>query len=143
MMSLLVATPIISPPSVTGRWWVPRSPITSIASNTSASLAMVRTGDVITSRSGACVSTPFATTRERKSRSVTIPGSVAPVTIKLEIACSSISRAPSAMVAAPSTVISRAPATSSPTGVRNTSDAAESSFSSSAAALMRREAVSK
>ena len=122
---------------------MPISLIVSIASNTSALGAMVRTGLVITSATGLDVSTPAATTRERMSASVMMPAMSCPsVMIRLLMPSSPIVRAASAMLTSLPRVTGSRPAKISRSGVRSTS-VAPPSRTSSAAARTRREAVWK
>ena len=122
---------------------MPSSLMVSIASNTSALGAMVRTGLVITSSTGLVVSTPPATTRDRMSASVMMPATSCPsVMIRLLIPFSPIVRAASAMLTCLPRVTGSRPAKISRSGVRSTS-VAPLSRTSSAAARTRREAVWK
>ena len=95
--STSVATPISSPPlETTGTCRMPRSIISSISSSPVCSGRTVTTGVVITSPTGVSTGRPAATTRERRSRSVTIPNSPCPASTRIELTpCSSIRAAAS------------------------------------------------
>ena len=84
--SMSVATPMSSPAlETTGTWRMPRSIISSISSSPVCSGRAVITGAVITSPTGVSSGRPAATTRERRSRSVTIPSSPSPRSTRIAL----------------------------------------------------------
>ena len=94
-------TPITRPDaSTTGRWRTPRSSMSSSASAPVTSSAMVVAGAVITCDTGVSAGTPAATTRSRRSRSVTMPNPSPRSTSTDDELASTMRRAASCTVAA-------------------------------------------
>ena len=98
--SVSVTMPTTVPvPSVTGRWWIPRSSIPRSTSPTRVSADTVTIGLVTISATVASELRPAARTRERRSRSVTIPQSSPTLMRSEDTRCSVIRDATSATVA--------------------------------------------
>ena len=100
--SVSVTRPRISPSRTTGRWWTLASRSTVQASCTGIEPSTVLTGRERTRATGVSGPSPWARTRTRKSRSVTMPG-VSPRTMTDETRCSTMVRAASPTVAVSST----------------------------------------
>ena len=123
--------------STMGRWWMCRPTISSSTSKASASTAPVTGSAVITSVTATPGSTSAASTRVRRSRSVTMPASRSPsMTSSDDTRCSDITRAASRTVAVVATATGSRP-TRSRTRVFRIALPVELSCSDATAPLIR------